>query len=138
MLLLSMAMKKMKVEKQYSGAKTAESTKKYRRRRRTASVSITQHAVPEKIREKGDRFARDDRSRSRGRKRDDQIMEMPNRLVCRREVRDEREWTREKRVSRNGKAIRREDAWRAVSWSSVLSLFHDMPHELLSFYGSRW
>jgi hypothetical protein len=27
------------------------------------------------------------------------------------EVRGEREWTREKRVSRNGKAIRREDAW---------------------------
>jgi hypothetical protein len=86
MLLLSMAMKNMKVEKQYSGAKTAESTKKHRRRRRTASVSTTQHAVPEKRREKGGRFARDDRSRSRGRKRDDRIVEMPNRPVYRREV----------------------------------------------------
>jgi hypothetical protein len=148
MLRLSMAMKNMKVEKQYSDAKTTESTKKHHRRRRTASVSTTQHAVPEKSKEKGGRFARDDRSRSRGRKRDDRIMEMPNRPVYRREVsrnymqpesqefsqgngkersrerrtyhrlghstsvlRGERGWTREKRVSRNGKAIRREDAW---------------------------
>jgi hypothetical protein len=147
-LLLSMAMKNMKGEKQFSGAKTAESTKEHRRRRRTAPVSTTQHAVSEKRREKGGRFARDDRSRSRGRKRDDRIMEMPNRPFYRREVsrdymqpesqeysqgtgkernrerrtyhssgrsgskvRDEREWTREKRVSKNGRAIRRKNEW---------------------------
>jgi hypothetical protein len=46
-LLLSMAMKNMKGEKQFSGAKTAESTKEHRRRRRTAPVSTTQHAVSE-------------------------------------------------------------------------------------------
>jgi hypothetical protein len=145
MLLLSMAMKNMKVEKQYSDAKTTKSTKKHRRQRRTASVSTTQHAVPEKIREKGGRFARDDRSRSRERKREDPMMDVLNyrREVSRAymqpesqelsqgngkersrerrtyhrlghstsEVRDERQWTIEKRVSRNGKAIRREDAW---------------------------
>jgi hypothetical protein len=141
-LLLSMAMKNMKGEKQFSGDKTAESTKEHRRRRRTAPVSTTQHAVSEKRREKGGRFARDDRSRSRGRKRDDRIMEMPNRPVYRREVsrdymqpesqeysqgtgkernrerrtyhssgcsgskvRVEREWTREKRVSKNGRLL---------------------------------
>ena len=143
MLLLSMAMKNMKVEKQYSDAKTTESTKKHRRQRRTASVSTTQHAIPEIIGEKGGRFARDDRSRSRERESEYQIMQMYRREVSRdyippesrelsqgngkersrerrtyhrlghstSEVRDEREWTREKRVSRNGKAIRREDAW---------------------------
>jgi hypothetical protein len=44
-LFLSMAMN-MIGEEQYSGAKTAESTKKHRRRRRTAPFSTTQHAVP--------------------------------------------------------------------------------------------